>query len=200
MRLKEWAKKQGLHPKTVLRYYKEGRIPGAYQLTPRGAIFVPDDYQDSALGTPLSSRSKTVVYARVSSSEQRKTNLESQAQRVSDFCNARGWVVSSVIKEVGSGVNDSRPKLVKLLKDPEVLRIVVEHKDRLTRFGFNYLQVLCDVQGIELVVINQSTDSTSELVEDLVAIITSFCVRLYGQRRTQRKTEELTRLLLEEES
>ena len=67
-------------------------------------------------------------------------------------------------------------------------------------FGFNYLQVLCDVQGIELVVINQSTDSTSELVEDLVAVITSFCARLYGQRRTQRKTEELTRLLLEEES
>lgn len=200
MRLKEWVKKQGLHPKTALRYYKEGRTPGAYQLTPRCAIFVPDDYQDSALDTPLSSRSKTVVYARVSSSEQRKTNLESKAQRVSDFCNARGWVVSSVIKEVGSGVNDSRPKLVKLLKDPEVLRIVVEHKDRLTRFGFNYLQVLCDVQGIELVVINQSTDSTSELVEDLVAIITSFCARLYGQRRTQRKTEELTRLLLEEES
>lgn len=73
---------------------------------------------------------KTVVYARVSSSEQRNTNLVTQAERMQQFCIGNGWVVDSVVKEVGSGLNDERPKLLDLLKDPSIKRIIVEHRDR----------------------------------------------------------------------
>lgn len=192
MRLKEYAAKIGVHEKTALKYFHKGLIPGAYQL-PTGTIIIPEPDESKA-----STRHKNVIYARVSSSEQRKTNLEYQASRLEDFCIANGWEIHSIVKEVGSGVNDSRPKLTKLLKDPEVARIIVEHEDRLTRFGFNYLQILCDIEGIDLVVVNHASDDVTELTEDLVAIITSFCARLYGRRRSQRKTEKITEVLLEE--
>lgn len=80
----------------------------------------------------------TVVYARVSSSEN-KSNLKEQSLRLQQFCSANGWVVKEVIEEIGSGLNDERKKLIQMLQDEHVTRIVVEHKDRLTRFGFNYI-------------------------------------------------------------
>ena len=96
-----------------------------------------------------------------------------------------------MVKEIGSGVNDNRPKLMKLLTDPGVTLIVVEHKDRLTRFGFNYLEQLLAMQGRRIEVINQAENGKEDLVQDFVSIITSFCARLYGQRRAKRKTERI---------
>jgi predicted site-specific integrase-resolvase len=86
------------------------------------------------------------IYARVSAAENRP-NLDSQAERLVAYCAARGYQVSQVVKEIGSGVNDSRPKLLKLLSDPRVGVMVVEHKDRLTRFGFRYIEALLAVNG-----------------------------------------------------
>lgn len=83
--------------------------------------------------------SKVAIYTRVSATEN-KDNLEGQAKRLTDCCAAKGYPVALVIKEVGSGVNDTRPKLLKLLTDSTVTLMVVEHKDRLTRFGFNYIE------------------------------------------------------------
>ena len=96
-----------------------------------------------------------------------------------------------MVKEIGSGVNDNRPKLMKLLTDPGVTLIVVEHKDRLTRFGFNYLEQLLAMQGRRIEVINQAENGKEDLVQDFVSIISSFCARLYGQRRAKRKTERI---------
>ena len=93
------------------------------------------------------------IYTRVSSSEN-KSNLDSQAQRLLSYCTAKGWQVSSIVKEIGSGLNDSRPKLLKLLKEESVTLIVVEHKDRLTRFGFNYIEALFEIQGRQSEVVN----------------------------------------------
>lgn len=104
------------------------------------------------------------------------------------WCNTNGWIVDSVVEECASGLNDERPKLLKILRDPSVGRIVVEHKDRLTRFGFGYIEALF---GGEIVVVNKTTEREPELVEDLVSIITSFCARIYGSRRTERKTEKI---------
>jgi putative resolvase len=104
---------------------------------------------------------------------------------------AKGYQVTQVVKEIGSGVNDQRPKMLKLLTDDSVSRIVVEHKDRLTRFGFNYLDRLLRMQGREIEVINLAENGKEDLVQDFVAIVTSFCARLYGQRRAKRKTERL---------
>ena len=95
------------------------------------------------------------------------------------------------MKEIGSGVNDTRPKLLKLLTDPSVGVIVVEHKDRLTRFGYNYLEQLLKMQDRRIEVINLAENGKEDLIQDFVSIVTSFCARLYGQRRSKRKTERL---------
>jgi len=95
------------------------------------------------------------------------------------------------VKEIGSGVNDTRPKLLKLLTDPSVGVIVVEHKDRLTRFGYNYLEQLLKMQDRRIEVINLAENGKEDLIQDFVSIVTSFCARLYGQRRSKRKTERL---------
>lgn len=98
-------------------------------------------------------------------------------------------------KEVGSGVNDNRQKFLALLGDPTITRIVVEHKDRSTRFGFRYLEVLLELQGRSIEGVNLADEGREDLLDDLVAIVYSFCARLYGQRRAKRKTERVTEAL-----
>ena len=114
--------------------------------------------------------------------------MERQTDRLVQFANSRGWRVVRIEKEVASGVNDQRPKLLGLLKDADKYEyIIVEHKDRLTRFGFNL--IINNINNIY--VVNEVDNEDHALMEDLVAIITSFCARLYGQRRSKRKTEKL---------
>lgn len=96
-----------------------------------------------------------------------------------------------VVKEIASGVNDSRPKLLSILKDTSITRVVVEHRDRLTRFGFHSIETLFAVQGRVIEVVNPAQNDTEELLADLTSIIYSFCARLYGQRRAKRKTEKM---------
>ena len=107
--------------------------------------------------------------------------------------------MAQIVKEIGSGVNDTRPKLMKLLTDHTVTLIVVEHKDRLTRFGFNYIEQLLKLQDRQIEVINQVETGKEDLIQDFVSIVTSFCARLYGQRRSKRKTERLIAELQAEE-
>lgn len=134
------------------------------------------------------------IYARVSSSEN-KSNLESQRDRLITFANAKGYKVNKVITEVGSGLNDKRPKLEKLLTDISVDIIVVEHKDRLARFGLNYIEKLLALQDRKIEIVNNVETEKEDLMQDFVSIITSFCARLYGQRRTKRNTEKLIKEL-----
>ena len=143
-----------------------------------GRIFVKQD---------LIKEQKIVIYSRVSSSEN-KSNLDSQADRLLQYCNAKGYKVHDIIKEVGSGLNDDRKKLIKILKDPSITKIVVEHKDRLTRFGFNYIKILSNA---EIEVVNNVDNNEQDLMQDFVSLVTSFCARLYGRRRTRRVTEKL---------
>lgn len=190
MKLSQYAKKMGVTYQTAHKWFKEGRIDGAYQLS-TGTIVVPEENEKSK-------RTKTIIYTRVSSNEQRQTNLVTQAERLVDFCMAKGWVIDDVVKEVGSGLNDDRKQLVKILKDPTVKRIVVEHRDRLTRFGFHYLEILAEIEGFEIVVVNKTLDNDkNDLISDFTAIITSFCTRLYSKRRQKRKQEQLEKLLID---
>lgn len=182
MKVSQFAKKHSVSTRTVYRMIKAGQLP--YKRLPTGTIVVLDEEKD--IRSPY-----TVVYARVSSSQNKK-NLETQAKRVIDFCSAKGWIVNEVVKECASGLNDNRPKLIKVLKNPKVTRIVVEHKDRLTRFGFNYITLLFNG---EIVVINHVDDDKDDLMQDFVSLVTSFCARLYGKRRTKRKTEQLIKEL-----
>jgi len=110
-------------------------------------------------------------------------------------CAAKGYQVGRIVKEIASGVNDSRRKFLALLSDPKTSAIVVEHKDRATRFGFRYLETLLKAQGRAIEVVNQAENGTEDLLVDLTAIVYAFCARLYGQRRAKRKTEIVVRVL-----
>lgn len=141
---------------------------------------------------------KVAVYARVSSTEN-KENLEKQKQRLLDYSAAKGYTVSKIITEVGSGLNDARPKLEKLITDPDIDKIIVEHKDRFARFGVNYIEKLMEMQGRSIEVINLQSNDRDDLMQDFVSIITSFTARLYGLRRNKRKTEKIIEELSKEE-
>ena len=181
MKLSEWAKQNSVGYRTAWNHFNAGRIPGAYQLE-TGTIVVPDQNQDQD--------GKTVTYARVSSSQNKK-NLRSQSERLASYCMAKGWEIDQQVEEVGSGMNDKRPKLLKLLGDDRVSRIVVEHKDRLARFGVEYIKKLCENRKCELVVVNNADNDKEDIMQDFVSIITSFCAKIYGHRRSRRKTEKI---------
>jgi len=182
MKLSEYARLIGLSYVTVHKMFKNKQIDGAYQL-PTGTIIVPEQKIKSELREDY-----TIVYTRVSSSENRG-NLDSQADRIFKFCEANGWIVNEIVKECASGLNDKRPKLCRILQERKATKIVVEHKDRLTRFGFNFIETL--YPECKIIVINEVDDSESDLMQDFISLVTCFCARLYGQRRSKRKTERL---------
>ena len=186
MKLSQYARQQGISYSTALRWWHQGVIRG-YQ-APSGTIIVETEAK------PQPKEEHVVIYARVSSPEHRE-NLERQVERLTHYCTMRGYQVSSVVKEIASGVNESRPKLLALLKDQQASRIVVEHKDRLTRFGFRYLETLLEIQGRTIEVVNVAENDKEDLIADLVAIVYSFTARLYGQRRAKRKTERIVQAL-----
>ena len=182
MKLSSYAEKIGISYNSAWRMWKRGQLPG-YQLPTGTVIIDPPELRSTPVHT-------VAVYARVSSSEN-KDNLERQAERLISWCNAQGWSVGKVIKECGSGINDQRPKFLALLADPKIGQIVVEHKDRASRFGVAYIQTLLAMQGRELVVVNTADTAEDDLMGDFVAIITSFCARLYGRRRAKHKTDQV---------
>jgi putative resolvase len=186
MKLSTYAKKLGITYKTAWNHYRAGMIPTARKL-PTGIIIVDE--------TEVNRKECTAVYARVSSS-MNKSNLLSQSQRVQDFCAAKGWVVCAVVEEIGSGLNDNRKKLTHLLLDKNVTRIVVEHKDRLSRFGVNYIKALWNG---EIVIINEVSEDEKDLMQDFVSLVTSLTARLYGRRRSRRLTEKLIAKLKEDD-
>ncbi len=187
MKLRAFAQQVGVRYETAWRWFKAGKIKGR-QLE-SGTIIVTEELSQHPEREII-----VVVYARVSANENRP-NLNTQAERLCAYCAAKGWKVSRVVKEVGSGVNDGRKKLLALLADPTITVIVVEHKDRLTRFGFKYIETLLAVQGRSIEVVNITENPIEDLMADLVSIIYSFSAKLYGQRRAKRKTEQIVKEL-----
>jgi len=188
MKLSDYAKQMGVRYETAWRWFRDGKIQG--RRIGLHTIMITEGQEES----PSASTRRVAIYARVSSAEN-KSNLESQAERLVAYCAARGYQVAKVVKEIGSGINDARPKLLALLADESIGLIVVEHKDRLTRFGFRYLDTLLTAQGRAIEVVNQAENGTEDVLADLTAIVSSFCARLYGQHRAKRKTEMIVREL-----
>jgi predicted site-specific integrase-resolvase len=190
MKLSDYAKQMGVRYETAWRWFRDGKIQGR-RIGPRTIIITEGQEAPTA---PAPQQMRVAIYARVSSTEN-TGNLESQAERLAAYCAARGYQVAKVVKEVGSGVNDARPKLLALLDDQGIGLIVVEHKDRPTRFGFRYLDTLLTTQDRAIEVANQAENGAEDVLADLTAIVCSFCARLYGQRRAKRKTEVIVREL-----
>jgi len=179
--LKDYARDHGIKYRAAWNRFKAGKIPSAFK-DDFGKILIREDKPNRPL--------KVFCYARVSSS-QNKANLESQAERIIHFANLSGLPVHSIIKEIGSGLNDKRPKLLKILNDIEITHIVVEHKDRLTRFGFNFLKDWMASRQCQIIVMNNVKTDKEDLMQDFISLVTSMVVRLYGLRRSKRKTEQL---------
>ena len=181
MKLSQYAKRAGVSYKTAWRWWQSGHLD-AYQ-TPSGTIVV----REPVLTAPSAGR--IALYARVSSADQ-KADLERQTQRLRDYAAAKGYSVSKEVSEIASGLNDHRPKLAKLLSDPTIGTLIVEHRDRLTRFGYEYIRQLLETHGRQLEVLFPS-DTENELVDDFVAVITSLAARIYGPRNAKRRGAQI---------
>jgi predicted site-specific integrase-resolvase len=181
MKLSQYAKQVGVSYKTAYRWYRAGTLD-AYQ-TPTGIIVVRDKRDEK----PVTGR--IALYARVSSLGQ-KEDLERQRQRLKDYAAAKGYQVAKEVVEIASGLNDKRPKLEKLLADTSIGTIIVENRDRLTRFGAHYIQTLLEAQGRHLELLFQG-DTGDELVDDFVAVITSMAARIYGRGQSKRRAEKI---------
>ena len=180
MRLKDYAKQKGITYRTAQNHWYKGLLKGEQLAT--GTIVIFEENSFAVKNKPL----QVATYARVSSTEN-KDNLDTQQFRLINYANAKGYKTTFNVKEIGSGLNDSRPKLIQLLSDNDIDIILVEHKDRLTRFGFKYIETLLELNGRKIEVINNIDDDKDDLIQDFISIITSFCARIYGQRRCKRQ-------------
>lgn len=192
-----------IHTRTLYRWEREGRIMLSRSET--GRIYVSEEelakVSPPGLLTPnTTSIKRCAIYARVSSGGVRKSELASQKDRCVAYATAKGYQIISVDIEIASGLNDQRPKLDRLLKEQNFDVLVVEHKDRLTRFGFEYINTMLVAAGKEIDVINLAETQDRDLMDDFVSVITSFCARIYGQRRSTRKKQQLVEILTSDES
>lgn len=135
------------------------------------------------------------MYARVSSHDQ-KNDLERQLGRLKDYAAAQGWSVIKEVKEIGSGLNGKRQKIMRLLNDKNISGIVVEHKDRLSRFGSEMIKAALQSSGRQLYVVNE-TESKEDLVQDFADVVTSMCAKIYGRRSAKNRAKRALKAVSE---
>lgn len=201
IKLTQAAKILQVDPRTIHRWEREGRIK--LSRTDSGRVYV-SDVELARVAPPgmfesvKSSDVKCAIYARVSSGGIRKKELDAQKDRCVAYATAKGYQIVESVIEIASGLNDHRPKLTQLLQSTNFDILVVEHKDRLTRFGFEYIKTLLETTGRKIEVINLAEDSDHDLMDDFISVITSFCARIYGHRRSTRKKQQLIEVLSSE--
>lgn len=178
MKLSVWAELQGVSYKTAWRMWKAGTLPVPSEQLATGTVIVH-------AGAPAAG---VALYARVASSDQ-KADLDRQVLRLTDHAIAHRMTVVDVVREVGSGLNGQRKCLVRLLRNPQVRTIMVEHRDRLVRFGFEYLEAAlasCDRR----VIVVDANEVADDLVRDTTDVLTSLCARLYGRRSAANRAKK----------
>ncbi|MEM3852045.1 MAG: IS607 family transposase [Methanomassiliicoccales archaeon] len=180
MKLSDWARKKQIDYKTAYRLFRSGRFPRPVEQLATGTILVHEP-------EPSHIAPAVALYARVSSHDQ-KTDLERQMQRLRDFASANGLPVKREVTEVGSGLNGHRKKLRAILADPNITVIVVEHRDRLARFGSEYIESALKASGRTVMVANE-TEYKDDMVQDMVDVLTCFCARMYGRRSAKNRAE-----------
>jgi predicted site-specific integrase-resolvase len=180
MKLSDWARQQGVGYKTAWNWYKAGKLPVRAEQMPTGTIIV---HPESAV-----EKSNVAIYARVSSADQ-KEDLVRQVSRLKDYAAAKGLTVAAVTDEIGSGLNGRRKKLLKLLSDPTVGAILVEHRDRLARFGVEYVEAALASQGRSIIVADD-TEEMADIWQDFIDLVTSMCARIYGKRGARNRAKK----------
>jgi putative resolvase len=169
-----------VHPQTAYRWFREGVLPvSAQRVGPRTILVNADASAAPAAMGGLG------LYARVSSHDQ-KADLERQVARLSGWAAKAGHRVVRVESEVGSGMNGRRPKARRLLADPDVTMVVVEHRDRLGRMNTELVETVLSATGRRLVILDDG-EVEDDLVRDMTEVLTSFCARLYGRRSAKNR-------------
>lgn len=171
MILADWAESVGVNRHRAYRWFREGALPVFAERVGR-LILVKSDAAAAVAGV--------VLYARVSRHDQR-ADLDSQVARHTRWAIEQDLPVTQVVTEVGSGLNGKRPKLRRVLSHRDATVIVVQHRDRLARFGVEHLQAALSAQGRRIVVADLG-ETTDDLVRDMIEVLTSRCARLYGRR------------------
>lgn len=180
MKLSDWARKQGVSHRTAYRGFRAGALPVPSKQLSTGTILVQEAERTAKGGVAL--------YARVSGPAQ-KPDMERQMQRLRDYSAAQGLTIAKEVIEVGSGLNSHRKKLLALLSDQSISTVVVEHRDRLARFGSEYVEAALCSANRKLLVVNQS-ELKDDLAQDMIDVLTSFCARLYGRRAAKNRAKK----------
>lgn len=184
MLVREWARREGLHPQTVWKWCREGTMPVPVEQTPTGAWLIHDPKYETA----LTITGRAVCYARVSSTDQ-KNDLQRQADRLKAFAVNLGIKDVQVVTEIASGMNGKRRKLNKLLADPTVTTIIVEHRDRLARMNVGLVESTLEAFGRRLIVVDD-TERDDDLLQDMTEVLTLFCARLYDRKSAKRRVQQ----------
>jgi len=189
---KEACELLGISRRTLGRMLDRGEIASIIE---RNRHYFTHDELTRFEGLIGSNTSNDVyLYSRVSSNKQ-KDELKTQQSYLEEFSATNGYIIKEHFSDIGSGINFNRSnfiKLVKLVFDGRVDRIILTYEDRLVRFAFDFLKEIFSWFGTEIIVINsKETSPQEELVEDLMTIIHVFSSRLYGLRRNKAKIKEL---------
>ena len=123
-------------------------------------------------------------------------DLERQVERLKLFAAAKGFIVSEIVTEIGSRLNQNRTKINKILSDNTITNILVEHRDRLTRFGFDLINSSLKASNREITVMNE-TEEEMDLVQDFIDVVTSMCAKIYGKRSAKNKTNRIKGIIEE---
>jgi len=189
MKLSVWAKSQGISYKTAWRMWKDGRLPVPAEQLSTGTVI---------LRVETGKAGGAALYARVSSADQ-KGDLDRQLARLTEFAVAQKLQIVDAVKEIGSGLNGHRKGMIKLLHNANAQTIVVEHRDRLMRFGFEYVEAALAAQGRRIVVIDPE-ETADDIVRDLHEVIVSMCARLYGKRSAKNRAQKALNAMREAET
>ena len=191
IKLSDNAKFMGINYRTAWIHFHKGKLNG-YQDSDTNTIYIENPEYNNI---PTNNSKRAVLYARVSSTTN-KASLDGQIERLTNYAIAKGYTIVDEKKEIASGLNENRKKLNSLLKRNDYDILLVEHKDRLTRFGANYIELALNNNGMSLEIVNKIDKKDNELLDDFVSIVTSFCGRIYGSKR-RAKTEEIIEKLKE---
>lgn len=192
LKLGEYAKRMGFTHKQAWIMYRNGTLPHpAKKISTR--MIIVDVPADFGLSQPQqATERKTAVYARVSSHKQ-KADLERQTNRILRYAATHGIKIDNITEEIASGMNGNRPKLNKLLADGQY-DIIIEHRERLTRFAFEAIENALKAQNRKIIVIDDK-EIDDDLVRDVTEVLMSFCARLYGRRGARNRTDAAMKTL-----
>ena len=187
----EFADMLGVSVKTLQRWDNDGKLKARRSPTDR-RYYTHKQYVDY-IGEGNSRNRKTIIYTRVSTSNQ-KDDLENQVEFLKQYANAKGIIVDEIFEDVGSGLNYNRKKWNKLLEDCMlglVKTILVAHRDRFIRFGFEWFEKFLKSNDVDIIIVNnEKLSPQEEMISDLISIIHVFSCKIYGLRKYKKQIKE----------